>query len=138
MINLFHFILERTVMSMVYERCTVTGCPHFASRFTYPVCYEHLNVASPPARHPAPSSPNRRKPVAAVSLKAAVPRTTRVEDRGSPLHQQYLESIRDLETRSKTTMASCRTPACPNFGNGKCGGYCHDCHQMLAAIRPWH
>jgi len=45
----------------------------------------------------------------------------------------YDQMMVELEKRTKGTAAKCRSVECENYGNSRCGGFCHECysrHQM--------
>jgi len=51
----------------------------------------------------------------------------------------YDKMMTELEKRTKGTAAKCRSVDCDNYGNSRCGGFCHECYQMQQIARQfWH
>jgi len=47
----------------------------------------------------------------------------------------YDNMMMELEMRTKGTAAKCRSVDCDNYGNSRCGGFCHECYQTQQIVR---
>lgn len=131
-------IHQESEVSMMVEQCIDPNCHNHASKYTFPVCYEHLD--SPLAISRAAASTH------VIQLPRPVQATRVVNgehtSRASPnaasqvveVDKKFEQTMKELEARTKSNVPRCVNDGCTNFGNGRCRGYCHSCYKLLYPI----